>query len=118
MTAVSGSRTANGTQIGTAVVNIDSSTATTTPTSSDGGHDHHGTRSRSAYGPGVVVVRVDGSALRPRHALVRLAGMLIGLPLLCGYVPILVNQKRRALHDAMAGTVVVESSLDQEKGIR
>ena len=53
------------------------------------------------------VVRADGSALRLRHALVRLAGMVLGLPLFAGYVPILVTERRRGLHDAMAGTVVV-----------
>lgn len=56
------------------------------------------------------VVRAGGDPLRPRHALVRLAGMVIGLPLFAGYVPILVTERRRALHDAMAGTVVVESA--------
>jgi uncharacterized RDD family membrane protein YckC len=58
------------------------------------------------------VKRADGSALRPRHALARLAGMIIGLPLLIGYLPILVSDRRRGLHDAMAGTVVVDSPPD------
>jgi uncharacterized RDD family membrane protein YckC len=58
------------------------------------------------------VKRADGSALRPRHALARLAGMVIGLPLLIGYLPILVSDRRRGLHDAMAGTVVVDSPPD------
>jgi uncharacterized RDD family membrane protein YckC len=53
------------------------------------------------------VLRADGGRLRPRHALVRLLGMLLGLVLLLGYLPILVNDRRRGLHDAMAGTVVV-----------
>jgi uncharacterized RDD family membrane protein YckC len=47
--------------------------------------------------------------MRPRHALVRLLGMLLGLVLLLGYLPILVNDRRRGLHDAMAGTVVIGS---------
>src|SRR5215213_3009588 len=55
------------------------------------------------------VIRADGTRVRPRHALVRLAGMVIGLPLLIGYVPILVSDSRRGLHDAMAGTVVVDA---------
>jgi uncharacterized RDD family membrane protein YckC len=58
------------------------------------------------------VVRTDGTRLRPRHALARLAGMVIGLPLLIGYVPILISDTRRGLHDAMAGTVVVDSPHD------
>jgi uncharacterized RDD family membrane protein YckC len=64
------------------------------------------------------VVRADGTALRPRHALARLAGMVIGLPLLVGYVPILVSDTRRGLHDAMAGTVVVDSPIEPERGTR
>jgi uncharacterized RDD family membrane protein YckC len=55
----------------------------------------------------VRVARVDGSDLRARHALARLVGMVIGAPLLWGYIPILVTDRRRALHDRMAGTVVV-----------
>ena len=54
------------------------------------------------------VQRADGSQLRVRHALVRLAGIVLGLPLLIGYWPILFTDRRRGLHDAMAGTVVVD----------
>jgi len=64
------------------------------------------------------VIRADGSALRPRHALARLVGMVLGLPLFVGYLPILVNDTRRGLHDAMAGTVVVESPPDPVEGTR
>jgi uncharacterized RDD family membrane protein YckC len=56
------------------------------------------------------VLRAGGDRLLPRHALVRLLGMLIGLILLLGYLPILVTDRRRGLHDAMAGTVVVGTS--------
>jgi uncharacterized RDD family membrane protein YckC len=55
------------------------------------------------------VIRADGSRLRPRHALARVAGIVLGLPLLWGYVPIFLNNQRRGLQDFMAGTVVVES---------
>jgi uncharacterized RDD family membrane protein YckC len=55
----------------------------------------------------ISVGRADGRDLRARHALARLAGMVIGAPLLWGYVPILVTDRRRALHDKMAGTIVV-----------
>jgi uncharacterized RDD family membrane protein YckC len=64
------------------------------------------------------VVRMDGTALRPRHALARLAGMVLGLPLLIGYVPILVNESRRGLQDAMAGTIVVDAPPDPRKRTR
>jgi uncharacterized RDD family membrane protein YckC len=53
------------------------------------------------------VLRVDARPMRARHALVRLIGIVIGLPLFAGYIPILLTDRRRALHDAMAGTVVV-----------
>jgi len=52
------------------------------------------------------VERADGSRLLPRHALARLLGILASLPLLLGFMPILVTERRRGLHDWMAGTVV------------
>jgi uncharacterized RDD family membrane protein YckC len=52
------------------------------------------------------VVRADGTRLRPRHALVRLAGMVISLPLFWGYWPILTTRRRRGVFDVLAGTVV------------
>jgi uncharacterized RDD family membrane protein YckC len=54
------------------------------------------------------VVRTDGSRLRPRHALVRLAAMVISLPLFWGYLPILTNARRRGVPDSLAGTVVID----------
>jgi uncharacterized RDD family membrane protein YckC len=53
------------------------------------------------------VARADGQRLRPRHALVRLVGIVLAaLPLLAGFVPILVTAQRRGLHDYLAGTIV------------
>jgi uncharacterized RDD family membrane protein YckC len=52
------------------------------------------------------VTRRDGTRLKPRHALVRLAGMIISLPLFWGYIPILTSTRRRGVFDVMAGTVV------------
>ena len=54
----------------------------------------------------IKVVRCDGSRLKPRHALVRLAGMVISLPLFWGYIPILTSARRRGVFDVMAGTEV------------
>jgi uncharacterized RDD family membrane protein YckC len=54
----------------------------------------------------IQVVRSNGSRLKPRHALVRLAGMVISLPLFWGYLPILVSARRRAVFDVMAGSIV------------
>ena len=53
------------------------------------------------------VQRTDGTRLRPRHALVRLVGIVLAAPLLVGFLPILVTPRRRGLQDWMAGTVVV-----------
>ena len=53
------------------------------------------------------VIRADGTPLRPRHALIRLVGMLVSFPLLWGYLPILVTDRRRGVYDVMAGTLVI-----------
>jgi uncharacterized RDD family membrane protein YckC len=55
------------------------------------------------------VTRTGGGRLRPRHALVRLVGMVISLPLFWGYVPILTNPRRRGVPDMMAGTIVTHA---------
>jgi uncharacterized RDD family membrane protein YckC len=57
---------------------------------------------------GLRVVRADGGDLDPRHAVIRtlafpLSFLFFGL----GFVPILVQRERRALHDLIAGTAVV-----------
>jgi uncharacterized RDD family membrane protein YckC len=54
------------------------------------------------------VIRADGSRLTLRRALRRIVGMVIAaLPLFAGYLLILVDDRRRGLHDRMAGTVVL-----------
>ncbi len=53
------------------------------------------------------VIRADGTRLKPRHALVRLAGMVLSLPLFWGYLPILTSARRRGAFDTLAGTVVI-----------
>jgi uncharacterized RDD family membrane protein YckC len=52
------------------------------------------------------VARADGTRLKPRHALVRLVGLVLSLPLFWGFVPILMSARRRGVFDVMAGTVV------------
>jgi uncharacterized RDD family membrane protein YckC len=53
---------------------------------------------------------VDGAVLAPRAALLRLAGlMLAALPLFAGFLPILLDDRRRGVHDMLAGTVVVSA---------
>jgi uncharacterized RDD family membrane protein YckC len=52
----------------------------------------------------------SGDRLRPRRALVRFAGLtLAALPLFAGFLIILVDDRRRGLHDRIARTVVVEA---------
>jgi uncharacterized RDD family membrane protein YckC len=54
----------------------------------------------------VRVARPDGKRIGPRRALVRLAWMVLSLPLFWGYLPVLWTARRRAVFDLMAGTVV------------
>jgi uncharacterized RDD family membrane protein YckC len=54
------------------------------------------------------VARTNGEPLSFRRGLRRLVGMVIAaLPLFAGYLLILVDDRRRGLHDRLAGTVVV-----------
>jgi uncharacterized RDD family membrane protein YckC len=55
----------------------------------------------------IKVVRADGSRLLPRHAIARLFGLLLSMPLLLGFIPILFTERRRAFYDWIAGTVVI-----------
>jgi uncharacterized RDD family membrane protein YckC len=51
----------------------------------------------------------SGEPLRPRRALVRFVGLTLAtLPLFAGFLLILVDDRRRGLHDVLARTVVVE----------
>ena len=53
----------------------------------------------------------DGSTLGPGRAVLRLACLtLAALPLLAGFLPILFDDRRRGLHDMLAGTVVIEAA--------
>lgn len=56
----------------------------------------------------IQVVREEGGTLGPWRAAVRLAGAVLGLVFLLGYLPILLNDRRRALHDWLADTVVID----------
>jgi uncharacterized RDD family membrane protein YckC len=56
------------------------------------------------------VVPVEGGRLTPRRAVLRCLGLVLSaIPLFAGYLMILFDRRRRALHDVMARTVVVES---------
>jgi uncharacterized RDD family membrane protein YckC len=59
---------------------------------------------------GIQVVKTDGSSIGPRQAVIRtmtlpLSFLVFGL----GFIGILSNRDRHALHDRLAGTVVVYS---------
>ena len=57
---------------------------------------------------GLRVTTADGGAVSPGRALIRVIGLgLAIIPLFAGFLPVLVDDHRRALQDFMAGTVVV-----------
>ena len=67
-------------------------------------------RSFGMYVLGLRVVRADGTEIAPRQGVLRalvfpLSFLLLGL----GFLGILVQHERRALHDLIAGTTVVYS---------
>jgi uncharacterized RDD family membrane protein YckC len=52
----------------------------------------------------------DGATLGPRRAALRVVWLtLAAIPLLAGFLPILFDERRRGLHDMLAGTVVVDA---------
>jgi uncharacterized RDD family membrane protein YckC len=52
----------------------------------------------------------DGAVPSPRAALLRLGGLfLAALPLFAGFLPILLDDQRRGIHDMLAGTVVASA---------
>ena len=56
---------------------------------------------------GVRVMTAEGTSLRPRRSLLRVAGMVAAaIPIFAGFLPILVNDRRMGLHDLIARTVV------------
>jgi uncharacterized RDD family membrane protein YckC len=56
------------------------------------------------------VTRATGAVLKPRHAIVRVIGIVLSiLPLFAGFLPALFNDRRRGLADWMADSVVVRA---------
>jgi uncharacterized RDD family membrane protein YckC len=52
----------------------------------------------------------DGAVLRPSRSLFRLVCLVFAaIPLFAGFLPVLVDDRRRGVHDMLAGTVVVGS---------
>lgn len=58
---------------------------------------------------GVRVVRADGADVSPRRAVIRTLTFPLSFVLGLGFIPVLLRQDRRALHDLTAGTAVVYS---------
>jgi uncharacterized RDD family membrane protein YckC len=59
------------------------------------------------------VVAADGGTIKPRRAVLRCIGLVLAaLPLLAGYALILVDGRRRGLHDRLARTLVVETQTE------
>jgi uncharacterized RDD family membrane protein YckC len=56
------------------------------------------------------VVPASGDRLPPRRAVLRFIALtLAAIPLFAGFLPILVDDRRRGLHDMLARTVVVDA---------
>jgi uncharacterized RDD family membrane protein YckC len=62
------------------------------------------------------VTRADGDRLRVGHALLRLVGMVISLPLFWGYLPVLTSSRRRGIPDLIGGTVVTQARTSPDLG--
>ncbi len=62
---------------------------------------------------GLAIVQTDGSPLRPGPAIVRWLGYWLSGILFLGYLWILVDDRRQALHDKLARTLVVHRGLDE-----
>jgi uncharacterized RDD family membrane protein YckC len=62
---------------------------------------------------GVRVVGARGTPPSPVRSFVRFVGLIFAIvPLFAGFLPVLVDNRRRALHDFLAGTVVVYEAED------
>jgi uncharacterized RDD family membrane protein YckC len=56
---------------------------------------------------GIEVTKITGGRLGVRRSIVRLVGMLLAaIPLFLGYLPILLRDDRRGLHDMLARSEV------------
>ncbi len=65
---------------------------------------------------GLRIVRADGERLKLRNAILRFIGYPIsGMLLFLGYLMVLIDRRRQALHDKIGGTIVVYSETSEEK---
>ena len=74
--------------------------------------------------PGSRVLRIRvcddrGATVSPARALLRFGALLLAaLPLFAGFLPVLFDDRRRGLHDLIAGTVVVEAPWSRRAAAR
>jgi uncharacterized RDD family membrane protein YckC len=55
----------------------------------------------------------DGDPPRLGRSLLRLVGLGLAIvPLFAGFLPVLIDERRRGLHDFLAGTVVLHTDRD------
>jgi uncharacterized RDD family membrane protein YckC len=65
------------------------------------------------------VTRPDGARLHAVRAMLRLGGtILAAIPLFAGFVPILINERRRAFNDWLADTVVTNADPPPSAAVR
>ena len=59
------------------------------------------------------VIAPDGGPPGVGRSIVRMIGLILAIiPLFAGFLPVLIDDRRRALQDFLAGTVVVHADLD------
>ena len=56
---------------------------------------------------GLRVMRTNGNRVKFWPSVKRLFGMIISLPLFWGYLIVLIDNRRQAFHDKLAGTIVI-----------
>jgi uncharacterized RDD family membrane protein YckC len=60
-----------------------------------------------------------GATVSPARALLRFGALLLAaLPLFAGFLPVLFDDRRRGLHDLIAGTIVVEAPQSRRAAAR
>lgn len=56
---------------------------------------------------GIRVLRTDGTRVRLKRSVIRYVGTWLSLPLLWGYLLVLIDNRRQGFHDKLADTIVI-----------
>jgi uncharacterized RDD family membrane protein YckC len=64
---------------------------------------------------GVRVLRTDGARVKLKRSVIRYIGTWLSLPLLWGYLLVLIDNRRQAFHDRLADTVVIYYTIPQDE---